>query len=73
MGRKIIVTVEADIEFEATEKEEELMKKIDELLFSDVDDYKTYDKLNYKLSNLVTERVEKEMAGVTVQDIRWDD
>jgi len=73
MGRKIIVTVEAEIEFEATEKEEELMKKIDELLFADVDDYKTYDKLNNKLNNLVMERVEREMAGVAVQDIYWDD
>ena len=72
MARKIIVSIEADIELEATEKEEELIKKINEASLNVDDDYETYDKLENKLANLIMERVEKEISEVTILDIDWD-
>ena len=71
MGRKITVTIKADIILEATEKEEVILDKIENL---DADF--VYDKLRYKLEELLLSRIHKEMKDlkdVEIYDVGyWD-
>jgi len=75
MARKITITISGDITFNATEKEEKLIKIIDELPSEDEDYDEIYDKLVNKLETLLLNRIYREMKDlndVEIHDTDWE-
>lgn len=71
MGRKITVTITADITLETNEKEEIILDKIDNM-----DTDFEYDMLEYRLASLLASRISneiKDLKDVEVQDIIYHD
>lgn len=75
MAKEITVTIHTDITFKATEKEEELIKAINEASIDCDDDYETYDMLRNMLDDLLLHRIHKELKNlkeVEILDTNWD-
>lgn len=69
MGKKITVTIQADITLEANEKEEIILDKIENL-----DTDFEYDYFQYRLASLLAHRISekmKDLKDVEVQDIAY--
>ena len=70
MGRKITVTIQADITLEANEKEEIILDKIDKM-----DTDFEYDYLQYRLASLLESRISneiKDLKVIEVHNINYD-
>lgn len=75
MAKEITVTIHTDITFNATEKEEELIKAINEASIDCDDDYETYDMLRNMLDDLLLHRIHKELKNlkeVEILDTNWE-
>lgn len=75
MAREITITISGNITFNATEKEEKLIKAIDELPSEEEDYDEIYDKLVNKLETLLLNRIcreMKELNDVTIYDTNWE-
>lgn len=74
MVKEITVSVQADITFEATAREEQLIENIHNATLND-DDYEEYDKLMNKLNNILLDRLYEEIKGlkeISILDTNWD-
>ena len=75
MARKITITICGNITFNTTEKEEKLIKAIDELPCEEEDYDEIYDKLVNKLETLLLDRIcreIKDLNDVTIYDSNWE-
>ena len=75
MTRKITITINGDITFNTTEKEEEIIKAIDELSPEEDDYDESYDMLVNMLNDLLLNRIYKEMKNlndIEIHDANWD-
>ena len=75
MAKEIRVSINTDVTFNATEKEEKLIKAIHEASLDVDDDYEIYDKLMNKLSDLLLSRLYQEIKGlddIEILDINWE-
>ena len=73
MGRKITVTINADVTFETTKEEEEIIKKMRHA--EDKDDWDRYCELENKFEEIISNRVSKEIKNIkdiNVLDTNWD-
>lgn len=75
MKRKITITISGDIVLTTTEKEEKLIKAIDELSPEEEDYDEIYDRLVNKLETLLLSRINGEMENledIEIHDTDWD-
>ena len=75
MTKEIRVSINTDVTFKTTEKEEKLIKAIHEASLDVDDDYEIYDRLMNKLGDLLLSRLYKEIKGledIEVLDINWE-
>lgn len=74
MAKRITVSVQADITFEATAREEQLIEDIHDATLND-DDYEEYDKLMNKLNNILLDKLYTEVEGlneISILDTNWE-
>ena len=77
MSRKISVSIECDIDCVATEEEEKVIKKIDDLDYTSEEYDELYTELTDKLETLLSDRISKELeklngtGRILTIDIMW--
>lgn len=77
MARKISVSIECDIDCMATEEEEKVIKKIDELDYTSEEYDDLYSELTDKLETLLSDRISKELeklngtGKIVTIDVMW--
>lgn len=72
MSRKISVSIQADIDCVATEEEEKIIKKLEDLDYTSEDYDDLYDELKEKLTDIVKARLNKDNNKFfDVCDIIW--
>lgn len=69
MGKNIVVSINAEVVLKATEKEEKIIKAIENSTSDD-----KYDELQDKLNALLLDRIPKEVEGLSdvgILDTNW--
>jgi hypothetical protein len=76
MAKKISVSIECDIDCIATEEEEKVIKKLEDLDYTSEEYDELYTELTDKLETLLSDRISKELEKLNgtgrILDINWE-